>query len=80
VAAVERLDLVVEEGTLFGFLGPNGAGKTTTIRMLLGLVFPNEGAVEVLEEPVFGSSEARTASALRHVGALIEEPAAWKWL
>ncbi len=64
---------------MFGFLGPNGAGKTTTIRMLLGLVFPNDGDVEILDEPVFGS-EAQTADALRHVGALIEEPAAWKWL
>src|SRR6266536_2950886 len=48
VAAVDGLDLAVEEGTLFGFLGPNGAGKTTTIRVLLGLVFPTDGQVEVL--------------------------------
>jgi ABC-2 type transport system ATP-binding protein len=36
--AVDRLDLEVEGGELFGFLGPNGAGKTTTIRMSLGLI------------------------------------------
>jgi ABC-2 type transport system ATP-binding protein len=70
---------VVAEGTLFGFLGPNGAGKTTTIRMLLGLVFPTGGQVEVLGERMF-DSEAVTARALRGVGALIEEPAAWGWL
>ncbi len=64
---------------VFGFLGPNGAGKTTTIRMLLGLVFPSEGEVKVLDQPMF-ESEARTASALRGVGAMIEEPAAWRWL
>ena len=46
--AVEDLDLEVHEGDLFGFLGPNGAGKSTTIRMLLGLVFPTAGTVEVL--------------------------------
>src|SRR5690606_38145998 len=37
-AAVDRVDLAVPEGAVFGFLGPNGSGKTTTIRMLLGLV------------------------------------------
>jgi ABC-2 type transport system ATP-binding protein len=79
LAAVDGLDLTVERGTLFGFLGPNGAGKTTTIRMMLGLVFPTDGDVEVLGEPVF-ASEANTARALRGVGAMIEEPAAWKWL
>jgi ABC-2 type transport system ATP-binding protein len=79
VAAVDGLDLTVERGTLFGFLGPNGAGKTTTIRMLLGLVFPTGGDVEVLGEPMF-ESESTTARALRGVGAMIEEPAAWRWL
>ena len=77
--AVDALDLTVDEGTLFGFLGPNGAGKTTTIRMMLGLVFPTAGEVQVLGEPLFGT-EATTARALRGVGALIEEPAAWTWL
>ena len=37
VRAVDGLDLIVTEGTIFGFLGPNGAGKTTTIRMLTGI-------------------------------------------
>ena len=47
--------------------------------MLLGLVFPTDGGVEVLGESMF-ESEATTARALRGVGAMIEEPAAWKWL
>jgi len=38
--AVDKLDLEVDRGELFGFLGPNGAGKTTTIRMALGLIAP----------------------------------------
>ena len=75
---MDALDLSVRDG-VFGFLGPNGAGKTTTIRMLLGLVFPSEGQVKVLDQPVF-ESEATTARALRGVGAMIEEPAAWRWL
>ncbi|HYT29157.1 MAG TPA: ABC transporter ATP-binding protein [Actinomycetota bacterium] len=74
---MDRLDLEVPAGTLFGFLGPNGAGKTTTIRMLLGLIFPTDGDVEVLGEAVFGAGGSRV---VRRVGAMIEEPAAWPYL
>jgi ABC-2 type transport system ATP-binding protein len=51
VVAVDHLTLDVEEGEIFGFLGPNGAGKTTTIKMLLGLIFADEGTAEVLGYP-----------------------------
>ena len=54
LSAVDHLDLAIERGQLYGFLGPNGAGKTTTIRMILGLIHPSEGSVEVLDEPVAG--------------------------
>ncbi len=47
IKAVDRLNLHIEEGDIFGFLGPNGAGKTTTILMLLGLTEPTSGAVHV---------------------------------
>jgi len=47
LVAVDNLDLTVEEGEIYGFLGPNGAGKTTTINMLLGLVYPTSGSVEL---------------------------------
>jgi ABC-2 type transport system ATP-binding protein len=43
--AVDRLDLTVPEGALFGLIGPNGAGKTTTLRMLAGLLAPSEGEI-----------------------------------
>jgi ABC-2 type transport system ATP-binding protein len=75
-AAVDRLDLRVPEGALYGFLGPNGAGKTTLIRMALGLVHPTSGAVEVLGEPV--TDPKARSRALRGVGALVEEPGFWK--
>jgi len=47
-AAVDGLNLAVEEGEIFGFLGPNGAGKTTTLLMLLGLTEPTSGSARVL--------------------------------
>ncbi|HSW49284.1 MAG TPA: ABC transporter ATP-binding protein [Bryobacteraceae bacterium] len=47
-AAVDGLTLLVPRGCFFGFLGPNGAGKTTTIRMLMGLVRPNSGQIELV--------------------------------
>jgi ABC-2 type transport system ATP-binding protein len=71
VEAVRDLDLEVHEGDLFGFLGPNGSGKTTTVRMLLGLVFPTSGRVELLGQPM---PRARRA-ALSQVGSLVEGPA-----
>jgi ABC-2 type transport system ATP-binding protein len=46
--AVDALDLSVEQGTLLGFLGPNGAGKSTTIRMIMSIIYPDEGSVHVL--------------------------------
>src|SRR2546429_5255926 len=73
--AVDTLDLEVSRGEVFGFLGPNGAGKTTTIRMLLGLVRPTSGSVEILGQPV--SADARV---LTRVGALIETPALYGYL
>ena len=69
--AVDDLGLVVPRGSVMGFLGPNGSGKTTTIRMLLGLVTPTSGSVELLGEPVPKAS----ASVLPRVGALVEGPA-----
>ena len=68
---VDAIDLAVPVGSVYGFLGPNGSGKTTTIRMLLGLVSPSAGAVEL-----FGAGMPRHASALLPaVGALVEGPA-----
>jgi ABC-2 type transport system ATP-binding protein len=52
--AVNKLDLKVERNTIHGFLGPNGAGKTTTIKVLVGLLKPDEGTVKVLGQEVHG--------------------------
>ncbi|MFD4119447.1 ATP-binding cassette domain-containing protein [Streptomyces niveus] len=74
--AVDRLDLAVPAGSVFGFLGPNGSGKTTTIRMLMGLIEPTAGTASVL-----GRGMPRAAGAvLPQVGALIEGPALYGYL
>jgi ABC-2 type transport system ATP-binding protein len=54
LTAVNKLNLKVERNTVHGFLGPNGAGKTTTIKILVGLLKPNEGAVSILGQEVHG--------------------------
>ena len=69
--AVDHLDLSVCEGDVFGFLGPNGAGKTTTIRMILGLIYPSEGYVQILDHRV----PDQRLDALRHVGGFVDVPA-----
>ncbi len=75
-AVVDRIDLEVPTGSVFGFLGPNGSGKTTTIRMLLGLISPSEGEIELLGKPIPSAS----AEVLPAVGALVEGPACYPWL
>jgi ABC-2 type transport system ATP-binding protein len=54
LTAVDRLNFKVEKNTIHGFLGPNGAGKTTTIKVLVGLLKPNEGTIKVLGQEVHG--------------------------
>lgn len=51
-AAVDGLTLSVPQGCFYGFLGPNGAGKTTTIRMLMGVIPPTSGEIEILGLPM----------------------------
>ncbi|MCQ8774423.1 ABC transporter ATP-binding protein [Streptomyces telluris] len=74
--AVDRLDLVVPRGSVFGFLGPNGSGKTTTIRMLMGLIEPTSGVARVLGEEMPRAGRR----VLPRVGALIEGPALYGFL
>jgi ABC-2 type transport system ATP-binding protein len=71
VRAVDELSLEVPAGVIYGFLGPNGAGKTTTINLLLGLLEPTAGRVQVLGFDTVSSSEAiraRTGALLEHTG------------
>src|SRR5690348_17380303 len=74
--AVDNLNLEIHRGDIFGFLGPNGAGKTTTIRMVLGLIAPTSGSVEILGQDLV----TRRAHILSHVGALVETPALYLYM
>src|SRR5687767_15188209 len=76
IHAVNDLAFTVEQGEVYGFLGQNGAGKSTTIRMLLTLVTPTSGRIQL-----FGKDLNRERHAiLRHVGAVIEKPDLYKYL
>ncbi len=76
VLAVDRIDLNVRAGDVYGFLGPNGAGKTTTLRMALGLITPTEGTVEL-----FGRDPMRRgAEALEGVAGFVEAPRFYPYL
>jgi ABC-type multidrug transport system ATPase subunit len=69
--AVDGIDLDVQAGAIYGFLGANGSGKTTTVRMLLGLVLPTSGEIDLLGERMPRAGRR----VLPRVGALIEGPA-----
>lgn len=69
--SVDNLNMTVREKSIYGFLGPNGAGKSTTLKMLLGLVHPTKGSIEIFGEKV--TSKNRIAL-LRNIGSLIESP------
>jgi ABC-2 type transport system ATP-binding protein len=71
VIAVDRLTLAVPDGSIYGFIGPNGSGKTTTLRMIMHLLLPDEGGIEVL-----GSADTRAAR--DRVGYLPEERGLYK--
>ena len=68
---VAHLNLNVPEGSVYGFLGPNGAGKSTTLKMILGLVHPTAGDIQVLGQPM---DHAHRLTVLQQVGSLIENP------
>ncbi len=75
LVAVDRVDLTVDPGDVFGYLGPNGAGKTTSLRMMLGLITPDEGTVRV-----FGRDPQASVDALEGVAGFVEAPRFYPYL
>jgi len=74
--ALDSVDLVVEEGSIFGFLGPNGAGKTTTLRILTGLARPTSGSVQILGHDVASAGNSVRAQ----IGFLPDVPGFYEWM
>ncbi len=68
--ALNRVNLRVIEGSIYGFLGPNGAGKTTTLKLILGLLKKQHGEISVFGKPF----EKNRVETLRRVGSMIESP------
>src|SRR5260370_31096182 len=76
--AVNQVNLEVRRGDVFGLLGPNGSGKTTTLRMLLGLVWPTGGRIEMVGAD--GTLPGKRREALPRVGAIGEQPPVYPFL
>ena len=71
IPAVDQLTLAIPTGSIYGFIGPNGSGKTTTLRMIMHLLLPDEGQIEVL-------GSAQTVAARDRVSYLPEERGLYK--
>ena len=76
ILAVDHLDLAIKPGEIFGLLGPNGSGKSTTLKMLLGLVQPDSGSVNVLGIDV----QKDPVAVKRLVGYVPEAPRLYEFL
>ena len=69
VTSVDLERLTVRKGEIYGFLGPNGAGKTTTMKLILSLIVPTSGSIEIMNTPIKRSNDY-----LKYIGSMIEEP------
>ncbi|WP_241481546.1 ABC transporter ATP-binding protein [Mesobacillus campisalis] len=73
---IKGLNFELKRGEVFGFLGPNGAGKTTTIRMLVGLIRPTAGTIEIGGYDV----QRNFTKAMSHMGCIVENPELYPYL
>lgn len=76
VVALDRLSITVRQGEVYGFLGRNGAGKTTALRILMGIIRPDSGDIEL-----FGQRTKRVTVALKQrIGYVSQEPTFYSWM
>ncbi|RFU66359.1 ABC transporter ATP-binding protein [Peribacillus saganii] len=73
---IKGISFELREGEVFGFLGPNGAGKTTTIRMLVGLIKPTSGSIQICGYDV----KKEFTRAMRYLGCIVENPELYPFL
>ncbi|MFZ9686523.1 MAG: ABC transporter ATP-binding protein [Chitinophagaceae bacterium] len=74
--AVKNISFQIERGSVYGFLGQNGAGKSTTMRMLLSLIQPTAGKINIFGKPLQGNEK----DILKNIGAIIEKPDTYGYL
>mgnify|MGYP001254096362 CR=1 FL=1 len=75
IHAVNKINLIIEQGQIYGLLGPNGAGKTTAMRMMLNLIRPTQGNVRI-----YGDDVRQNHAILRRVGMMIEGASFYPYL
>lgn len=73
---IESLTLQVNSGEIMGFLGPNGSGKTTSIRMITGMIKPDQGEIKIMGYDI----QKDFSKAMKHIGAIVEQPALYGYL
>jgi len=73
---IKGISFELQEGEVFGFLGPNGAGKTTTIRMLVGLIKPTSGSIQICGYDV----KSDFTKAMQYMGCIVENPELYPFL
>lgn len=76
IEVIKDCSMCIEEGTIYGFLGANGAGKTTVFKLLTGLLTPDLGSVEILEQNMLQNRDKM----LSQIGSLIETPTFYEHL
>ena len=76
LTAVDKLSFTVNKGDVYGFLGQNGAGKSTTIRMLLTLIRPTSGTINIFSKEI----RQQPMAILKQIGAIIEKPDLYNYL
>jgi ABC-2 type transport system ATP-binding protein len=74
--AVDKLNLEVKKGDIYGFLGPNGSGKSTTLRMIMGLIKPSSGEIKLFDSNLKDNRNA----IMRKIGCIIEKPDFYTYL